>query len=290
MLNVIVAPYEYNQNAEYIAKRIVKMLKNQKAEYSVYFSRDLLDVGKNVKDLTAMGENEFVCIGDDIVINKVINSMRDLTRIKLGIIPTSKHDDFAEYLGIPSNPVEALNDILAGHIEAVDFLLVGSERVLNNVQIGARAEAFDIYSKYKLKNFVTEKYAIMQHANKFEGIELTFSSKGGKPKTENIFDMSISNGGLSRRAKLSPLANVQDGLINVNYSTVESVSEKKSYLKEFHTGRQIYNDSLTQLWTNNIKISTETKSIKAIVDGEVKILDSCEIVVIEGGLKIFKRA
>lgn len=290
MLNVIVAPYEYNQNAEYIAKRIVRILKNRKVEYSVYFSHDLLDVSKNVKELTAMGESEFVCIGDDVVLNKVINSVRDLTRIKLGIIPTGKHDDFAEYLGISSNPIEALNDILAEHIEAVDFLLVGNERVLNNVQIGARAEAYDIYNKYKLKNFVTEKYAIMRYANKFAGIELTFNSKGGKLKTENIFDMSISNGGLSRRAKLSPLANVQDGLMNVNYSTMESITEKKSYLKEFHTGKQVYNDSLTQMWTNNIRLSTETKSIKAIVDGEVKILDNSEIVVIEGGLKIFKRA
>ena len=65
MLNLIVAPKKVDAKAEHYAKRIVKYLKAEKVEYSVYFSLSLEDITANVNELTMFGETEFVVIGND---------------------------------------------------------------------------------------------------------------------------------------------------------------------------------------------------------------------------------
>ena len=58
MLNIIVAPFDHNSRGERYTKRIVKYLKNQQEEYSVYFSQSFEDIRKNVKELVSFGQNE----------------------------------------------------------------------------------------------------------------------------------------------------------------------------------------------------------------------------------------
>ena len=119
MLNLIVSPKSHNSNAENITKTVVKFLKAENVEYSVYFSRSFEDLKENVQTLISFGENEFVIVGDDVVIFEVLNSIKDITKIKLGIIPTSKKDDFATYLNLPTHPIDAIKKILKKKLKEV---------------------------------------------------------------------------------------------------------------------------------------------------------------------------
>ena len=69
MLNLIVAPKKHVANGEKYVKKIVKYLKAEKVEYSVYFSLNFENLKESVKQLISYGENEFVIVGDDLVIN-----------------------------------------------------------------------------------------------------------------------------------------------------------------------------------------------------------------------------
>ncbi len=288
MLNIIVAPYDVCDRGESITKKVVSYLKSEKVEFSVYFSKTLDDVKKNAEEIYALGELEYVVVGNDTVINAFLNGVKDINKIKLGIVPTSKDDDFAKYLGLSSHPVQAIKDILTKHIEAVDYLILNDQIVLNNIIVGASAEIFEIYDQYKVKNAFTEKLALMQYGNKFEGINLSFDLKSGKVKNENIFELSISNGGLARKKELSPLANVQDGLFNFNYVSILEKNERKKYLKLFNSGKQIYDEKTKQHWINQIRITNEEKHIKAIVDGSLQTLEELNVRLVEGGLKLMK--
>lgn len=287
MINLIVAPESYSSEAEKITKNVVKYLKNEKVEYSVFFSQTEEDIEKNVKELISFGENEFVVVGDDLILNKVINSIKDLSKIKLGIISIGKNDDFAKYLGISSNPIQAIKNVVDGQTQQVDYLIVNNIKVLNNIIIGASVELSEIYEQYKLKNFITEKFVQMKHGNKIEGIELTLESKGAKPKKENVFELVIANGGLSKGKVVSPLSNVKDGLFNINYSVSSTEEEKKKFLKVFNKGEHIYDEKTKQLWVNNLKISNTEKMIKAIIDGKIETFENMEISLIEQGLKLY---
>lgn len=289
MLNIIVAPNSHNPNAEKCAKKIVKYLKTQQVEYSVYFSQLLDDIKLNVAELFNNGETEFVVVGDDVVVNAVISGVKDLGKVKIGIVPTSKKDDFASYLNLNSNPIQAIKDILLKNVEKIDLLDVNGETVINNVVVGASVEAFHMFSQYKIKNFLAEKYALKKYGNTFSGIELIIENGKNKPVKENIFELVIANGGFSLTKPVSPLSNMQDGLFNVNYTIVHSGSENKKYIKKFNRGDHIYDDETKQAWVTHIKISSPDKKIKALVDGKICNFEEIEVSILENALKLYKR-
>ena len=288
MLNIIVAPYEYNHKGEKYTKKIVKFLKSEKIEYSVYFSISFDTIKESVKELLSFGESEFVIVGDDAVIGAVLACFKDLNKVKIGIVPTSKNDDFASYLSISSNPLQAIKDILLKNVEQVDVMLANDILVLNTISIGSSVEVFHQYNQYKLKNFISKKYASIKHGNNFEGIELGLENKG-KNKKETVFELVVANGGLSKGKLVSPLSNVQDGLFNLNYSITSNKEGKRKFAKMFNKGTHIYDDDTKQYWLSNLKITNPDKKIKALVDGKVCNFEQINISIIEKGLKLYKK-
>ena len=288
MLNILVAPNNINRNGEKITKRIVRYLKSEKSEFSVYFSSTLTDISANATQLTQDGETDFIIIGSDIVISEFINSVKDLSKIKLGIIPTSKHDDFASYLKLDTNPIPAIKSILKGEIEQVDLMVMNDRRVLNNILIGASTMLEEVVSQYKVKNNLTKNFALLKYGNKFEGIDLKIESKNQKSITANVFELSIANGGKAKGKPISPLANVRDGLFNFNYVITPQKENRKKYLRLFKKGEQIYNEQTKQAWLNNIKITNPDNKIKAVVDGNIMTLESITVSMLENGLKLYK--
>lgn len=288
MLNIIVAPKEHNPKAERHTKKIVKYLKSEQVEYAVYFSQSLDGIKDNVKELLSFGENEFVVLGDDVVLNTVLSCIKDLHKVKIGIVPTSKHDDFSRYLGISPKPIQAIKDILLKNVESVDVMIVNDMAVLNNVVVGASVEIFHQFSQFKVKNVISEKIATLKYGNNFSGVDLILENKT-KTKKETIFELVVANGGFSKGKQVSPLSNMQDGLFNVNYSIVSNNSGKKRYIKMLKKGNHIYDEDTKQHWMSNLRITNPDKKIKALIDGKIHNVEELNISIIEKGLKIYKR-
>lgn len=289
MLNIIVAPRSHNSTAEKHIKKIAKYLKINKEEFSVYFLHSLLDMPNVVREITSLGENEFIIIGDDIVINEFLNSTKDVTKIKLGIIPTSKKDDFASYIGLPCKPIQAIKEILERNIVQTDLLLVNDIKVLNCLIVGASVDVWNKYSQFKIKNTLSEQIALAKYAPKFEGEHLTLTTKNGKIKTEHIYELVVANGGKSKGKLVSPLSNVTDGLFNLSYSLFTEKNENIKNLKLFNSGRHIYSENTKQHWLNNLKITNEINQIQVIIDGKLHNLEKLDISLIENGLKLYKK-
>ena len=287
MLNIVVAPAEHNIKAQRLAKHIVKYLKNEQVEYSVYFSQDFKDLKNNIKEISSLGETEYIIIGDDTVIHEVISSIKDINRIKIGIIPTSKNDDFAKSLGISCRPQQAIKEILNKKTETVDLLIVNDMPVINNVVVGASVEVHHHMAQYKFKNFIGEKLATLKYGNNFAGIDLALDAKT-KTKKELVFELVVANSGFCKGKPVSPLSNLQDGLFNVTYSLITNKTSNKKYIKKFNKGEHIYDENTKQFWMNKLKITNPEKKIKTLIDGKIYNLEELNISIIEKGLKIYK--
>lgn len=288
MLNILVAPGSEISKAEHITKSVVKYLKEQKAEYSVYFSLNYDSLVADIEELRNNGEFEFVIVGDDEAVNRFVNCFKDLSKIKFGIIPAGAKVDFARSLNLEFNPIRAIKSILERKIHDVDYLQLNGKRVLNGIVIGASVETAIAYEQYKLKNFISKKFAEMNHGEKFSGIDLTLSIKNENPIQENIFELIVANGMYSDGKLVSPLSNLSDGLFNVSFSSTNNDKEKRHFVKDEKNGKHIYDEDLSQIWTNNLKIANEDKKIKALVDGEYATFEDMNITIVEGGLKIYK--
>lgn len=290
MLNLIVAPESISYKGEKITKRIVKYLKSKGEEYAVYFSHELKEVGDISHSIASQGETEFVIIGDDSVIHEFINSIKDLSKIRFGIVPTSKYDNFASFLKINTNPIKAIEQILNRKIEQIDYLTVNGQKIINNIIIGASAELFDIYNNLKIKNIFSKKFIMAKYGNKFDGIDLRLNSKSFKTKGDTIFDLCIANGGNHYKKEMSPLSNIKDGLFNLNYVCAMDKIDRKKYLKKYKKGTHIYDNRTQQFWLSDIEITTTLpeEKIKVVIDGQILLVDSVNVNIVENGIKIFK--
>ena len=291
MLNLIVAPHNQNKQAERCAKKVVKVLKNDKIEYSVYFSASETDISTSANELIALGETEFVLVGGDKLVQIFLNTVKDPSRIKIGLVPTGKNNNFANYIGISKNPVQAIKDILERNIETMDYLVLNNTtKILNNITIGATAELQELYNSYKMKNIFSKNYLLAKYGNKFEGIELSFiNQKTVKPKLENIFELSIANAGYLNGYNISPLSNVQDGLLNLNYTLLPAKEDRKKYLKMLKNGKTVQTEQTKQLWQESVRITNPERRIKILADGELQTVEEINVQVVENGLKIYKK-
>ena len=288
MLNLIVAPKSYNKEAERKAKRIVSYLKSKREEYSVYFSLDIEDLTSNIEYLISLGETEFVLFGDDRIVNLFVNTVKDLSKIRLGIVPTSRHDDFASYLGVSHKPIVAIKDILKRNVQNVDLMLCNDVRVVNNVIIGASVDIYEAFNKYKWKNIITEKYASLKYSKLHNPNNLKVDVKNTKTRNEKIFELIIANGGFSKGKRISPLSNVKDGLFNLIYLPEQTKKMTTKSIRSIFRGEHIYRDDAVQIWGNEVRITSENQEIRTMIDGELYNLERIDLVVKEGALKIYK--
>lgn len=290
MLNLIVAPLSQCEKGEAYCKRVVAFLKENKVEYSVYFSPELNSVRENALELTKEGETDFVVIGDDVVLHAFLNSVENISKIKVGIVPTAGAD-FASYIGIDSNPVSAIKGIISGNVDAVDYLKVNDQVVINNLVIGASCEIYELYNQQKIKNALTKKILRARYGDSFSGtnLKLSYTEKDKAVEEEkNIFELCIANGGKSKGNKISPLSNVSDGLFNLNYATIEEIEKRGKFLTQFEKGEQIYNEHTQQKWLEEVRLTPTAGKIKTMADGEIALFDELDIKIVPHGLKIMR--
>ena len=287
MLNLIVAPTSECSNAENITKKIVKFLKTENVEYSVYFSTAFKDIKASVDELVSFGETEFIVVGNCSVFSEVLNSFKDISKIKFGFIPTTRNDDFAKYVELETSPILAVKNILDKKITELDYMVVNSKKVVNNVIIGASVEIFELQNQLKFKNIITEKFAEAKVKDEFAGVNLSIQQKNGKTKNLNVYEFVAANGGYSKGKLVSPLSNVTDGLFNLLYTEYTGEKTDLINLQKFSNGEHVYSEDVVQQWINNLKITNADKKIKAIVDGKIQTFESLEITLVEKGLKIY---
>lgn len=287
MLNIVVAPKDKVANSEKYAKKIVKYLKEEKVEYSIYFSHSLDEMVTNVEELKTDGETDFVLIGDDEAISHFVNEFKDLALIKLGIIPAGKSNDLAHFLELETNPILAIKNILNDKTEAIDYLIVNDRIALNNVSVGAFESALEVYDNYRWKSNTTKRHALLKYGSQFDGIELTLNSKNNINETLNIFELNISNGAYQHGQAISPLSNIKDGLFNLNYIVMDNTIDKKKTLISYYKGDHIYNEQTVQMWINNLKI-TRDESFNIAIDGKIYSVDELNVSIVEKGLNIYR--
>ncbi len=286
MINIISAPRIHSQKAESNTKHIVKYLKTKNKEYSVYFSYDFDDLTKNVKELISFGETDLIVVGDDETLNYVINSIKDISKIKLGIIPIGDNDDFASFLGLPMNLTEAVDVILKGDTTDIDFLVLNDMRVLNSIVFGSNVEIAEKYKNFKIKNKLMKKVADIKYAKDHMSKNFRITSKNNRAIEGEITDLIIANGGLCQSRKISPLSNVSDGLFNVSIIK-DDEQIKTNIFSKLNKGEHIYDSHTKQKWLNNIKVECNEK-VKFLVDNRIMAFDVLDVMLIEKGLKIFK--
>lgn len=161
MYHIVINPASRSGKGLKIWKeQIEPALHNKSIIYRAYFSEKAGDVSKLVKKiLSANSESpiKLIILGGDGTVNEALQGMTDSSQVIMGYIPTGSSNDLARDLGIPKNPLSALDIILhTGHARPMDLatLTYGdnlSHRFVVSCGIGYDAAVCEEVSHSKLK-------------------------------------------------------------------------------------------------------------------------------------------
>lgn len=194
-------------------KQAEQELKCQNVVYKVYFTKYPRHSIRLTKKLCAKLQGEFtlVVLGGDGTANEVLSAIpaQDLKRITFAYLPSGSSNDLARGLGISSDPVTAIQDILSGkHLLDIDYgniTFPGTStphRFAVSAGIGFDAavcrEALDSPIKKRLNQFQLGKLSYLVIALKqliaCHTADLTVSIDGSTPMTyRNVFFAAAMN-------------------------------------------------------------------------------------------------
>ena len=120
----IINPKARSGMGEMTWKMLEPELKKLRISYRVHMTAKRKNAEKIVENLTSDGrERTLVVLGGDGTLNEVVNGIQRPDKITLGYIPIGSSNDFARGLGIPKDPLAALETVL--HPEKIIRMDIG---------------------------------------------------------------------------------------------------------------------------------------------------------------------
>lgn len=163
------------------------------------------------------GAQMVLAIGGDGTAHETAQGLMG-TGVPLGIIPAGTGNDFIKTLGLPKEPLDALEYILKGTARETDIGMINGRLFLNEIGTGFDVMALDYTLKVKrfCRGILPYFYGVLQALFRFRSMDLTFSVDGGEEIRQKAFVMEVANGGhIGGGIRIAPNASVDDGLMDV---------------------------------------------------------------------------
>lgn len=202
-------------------------------------------------------ERIIVAVGGDGTVNEVARGIVGTDKV-LGIIPCGSGDGLALHLGISRHYKQALKTIIKGNVQKIDSGLINDRPFFSVCGTGFDAvvsERFAKSGKRGLKNYIKlglktwkeyapEKYKVEIDGNAFE-IEASLLTIGNSSQWGN-------------NAKIAPLADISDGVLDITAVDRFSVIEMPVLAALLMTGRLDKNSLVHCYRGRHIKILRPT--------------------------------
>lgn len=146
----------------------------------------------------------------------------------LGIIPAGTGNDFIKTLGVPQEPLAALDYILTHPPQKTDAGEINGRLFLNEVGTGFDVMVLEYAAKAKryCRGLLPYLYGVLKTLFRFKPIRLTYALEDGREEQKDIFVLAAGNGGvIGGGIRIAPQARADDGLLDV--VIVENIPRKR---------------------------------------------------------------
>lgn len=259
-----------------IFPRVRAELDQRGLEYDLHFTNEPLEAADVAEMVSKAGFTHIVAMGGDGTINEVVNGMiHAQTDLPLGVIPAGSGNDFVRMLGIPSDPVAAIDLLMKGPSRKIDLgYVVGDRYFVNGIGIGIDAQAArDVLQMEHLRGAAAYLYAVVKEVFRFQAFAVTLSGDNWT-ETKTCVSLGITNGKYAGGGfKLAPRAELEDGMIDVSAIGDYSVFGRLLHLPQARKGTHLKLKRVYYSQTQTVTVSSSAKLI-AHIDGEVYQLPS----------------
>jgi diacylglycerol kinase (ATP) len=153
-------------------------------------------------------------VGGDGTVNEVASSLVG-TDTTFGIIPCGSGNGLSRFLNIPMDIQKAIENLNTGRTEIIDSAEANGEPFFNMAGTGFDAHISEVFSHEKKRGFVTYVKSSFSEVINYKAQNYHIEIDGNVYDRE-AFMLSFANSSqYGNNAYVSPLASVQDGLIDV---------------------------------------------------------------------------
>lgn len=220
------------------------------------------------------GEDCIISVGGDGTVNEVVSGLYDAKRdTPLAIYPAGTVNDFAESMGIPKDPYDFYTMVVYGKKSAVDIGLCGDSAFINVCAVGAFSEiGYSVPDEAKSAvgrlAYYAEGFRMFRGKDFLKsGFDVHIDCDGEIIDTKAMMVMVSNSNSVGGFAKISPEADVKDGLLEL--AVIEEMSMAKVFelFRTIGLGKHIDHDHFIYRHGKKITLRAD-KPMHVDIDGE----------------------
>lgn len=220
---------------------------------------------------TARGVDLVIAGGGDGTVNHVINGIADGGgRACLGVLPLGTANDFARSLGLPLDPGEAADTILAGVRRRIDLVSVAAPRRQLFVNVAAGGLGPPDEGEDAAKSALGRLAYFLDAVGEMSGKaphDITMDWDGGRVEGE-VLAAVVANGRLSGgNVPVAPQALFDDGLVDVILIPAVGLGRLTALAPRILTGQHLRSDDIVVRRTREVRIRSRPP-MRFRLDGE----------------------
>lgn len=251
--------------------------------YKIKKDRDVIEA----LDIIDSTYDYVLVAGGDGTVDNVVNAMekREIF-LPVGIIPVGTANDFATFLGMPSDVGECVKQILDSEPMSVDLGKVNEKYFVNVLSTG-------LFTDVSQKTDTNLKNTIGKLAYYLKGIEQlpTFRklkvkiTANGRVYDEPMYLMLVFNGKTAGTMNLATRASVSDGFLDVVVFKACHIPELLHLFIKVMKGEHLDDPRIEYIKTEELLIESD-EDIVTDIDGEKGPDFPLKVQCIKGGLKV----
>lgn len=156
-----------------------------------------------------------VVVSGDGLIGAVGGALAGST-VPLGILPAGRGNDLARGLGIPTDPVEAVDCLVGGRVRQIDVGEANGERFLGIASVGFDSEANRIANESRfLKGSLVYAFAALRALAHWKAARFTLAEGGRRSRFTGYTVVIANNRFYGGGMMVAPDAEIDDGRLNL---------------------------------------------------------------------------
>jgi len=248
--------------------RVKAALERRHIDYDLHYTNEPMEAIDVAKMGIEAGFTRIVAMGGDGTVNEVANGVLG-SDVALAVIPAGTGNDFVRMLGIPADPLQAVQLLTNAAERRVDIGRVADNRCfVNGLGIGIDAQvARDVFAMRHLRGAPAYIYAAVKEVFRFDAFAIRVETANATQDLRCL-SLGVANGKYCGGGfMLAPRAAVDDGLLDVAAIGDFPRAERLLRLPQARAGKHLGLPEVRYVQSPRVKLTSDAKLI-AHMDGE----------------------
>lgn len=267
-MHIITNPVSRRGRGEKLAQIVSAALDEKGISYISSYTKNSEHATALARDAARSGEELVICIGGDGTLSAVAAGLCG-TSTRLALISSGTGNDFARYLNIPENPLEALDAALNGNDREIDLGMANDRIFINTAGSGFDVATLrhTLYYKKFFHGLVAYVLGVLRALFGYSQMNLKIESENESVSCRSLL-LSVANGRYFGGGMcVSPEADASDGLFDVIYTDEVARYKIPFLLSSFINGAHLKWPIIHHFKTSGLTVTTSDSSLQ--LDGEV---------------------